>query len=295
MIEAAKEITTITSEVNVAGSNLNFKRIILRIIEEKNKGFKNSLFFFTSRLLRYSRLCYFFTLDLAGCKIQFSPLAVPTALFVSGDLEPETTIFLQGHLQSGDVYVDIGANVGTTTLVAAKAVGESGIILCFEPNKKTYKALITNINKNNFSNILAKQCALGSKEGTVLFSDKNSDDMNRVSVVGEGDTVPLSTLDSYTKNIGKIKLLKIDVEGYEMEVLQGSVQTLKKTEMVLFESIERNALNYGRSISEIILFLKQNNFRIVDMGFTMEYNGTKASDQYPTNLVGLKINNATNL
>lgn len=269
------------------------KRVISRMLEEKNKGLKNLTLFLLSRFLRYSRLCYFFTLDLAGCKIQFSPLAVPTSLFVLGDLEPETTAFLQSNLRKGDIYIDIGANIGTTTLVAAKAVGDAGIVFCFEPNKRTYKALITNIKKNKFSNILAKQCALGSKEGTVLFSDKNNDDMNRVSIGGEGNTVPLSTLDSYTNHINNIRLMKIDVEGYEMEVLQGAVQTLKKTEMVFFESIEQNAQNYNNSVSLLIFFLKQNSFRIEDTNFKKEFDGSEAPDQYPTNLVGVKINNVT--
>lgn len=275
---------------------LNFgpKRIISRILEEKNKGLKNLMLFLLSRFLRYSRLCYFFTLDLAGCKIQFSPLAVPTSLFVSGDLEPETTIFLQSNLREGDVYIDIGANVGTTTLVAAKAVGDTGVVICFEPNKKTYKALTANIKKNCYCNILAKQCALGSKEGAVLFSDKNNDDMNRVSVERNGISVQLATLDSYTDHINNIRLVKIDVEGYEMEVLQGAIQTLKKTEMVFFESIEQNAQNYNNSVSSLILFLRQNNFRIRDINLIKEFNGSEAPDQYPTNLVGIKINNAIN-
>lgn len=267
--------------------NLNYKRIFSRLDEEKMKGVKNMILFLLSRFLRYSRLCYFFTLSVGDCKIQFSPLAIPTSLFVNGDLEPETTIFLQKKLRKADVYIDIGANVGTTTLVAAKAVGENGIVFCFEPNERTYKALTVNISKNKFSNILAKQCALGHKEGVVSFSDKNNDDMNRVGIDGEGRVVKLATLDSFLGHINDIRLIKIDVEGYEINVLQGATETLNKTDMVFFETIEDNAKNYGFKVRDLIAFLKLHNFRIMDTNIAKEYQGNEDPSSYPYNLVAV--------
>lgn len=267
--------------------NLTSKRIFRRLVEEKNKGIKNILLFSLSRFLRYSRLCYFFTLEVSGCKIQFSPLSVPTSLFVSGDLDPEMTAFLRSSLNKGDIYIDIGANVGTTTLVAAKAVGDEGIVFCFEPNKKTYKALRANIRKNGFTNALAKECALGGEEGVALFYDNNNDDMNRVSTSGEGNPVQLGKLDSYMRHFKDIRLIKIDVEGYEINVLRGAKETLEKTDMVIFESIEKNARAYGLSITDLITFFTECHFKVMDITYTKEFKGTEDSVEYPFNLVAV--------
>lgn len=267
---------------------ISYKRLISRFMEEKNKGTKNLVLFLLSRFLRYSRFCYFFTIEFAGCKMRFSPLAVPTSLFVNGDLEPGTTEFLQKNLKDGDVYIDIGANVGTTTLVAASVVGNSGIVLCFEPNKRTYKALTENIKINKFNNILSKQCALGDSNGVVYFSSGDNDDMNRITEDRIGNTVQLATLDSYTQHLNKIRLIKIDVEGYELRVLRGAILTLAKTDIVLFESIEKNAQNYGFRIRDILDFFQSHNFRIMDMSLGSEYHDDENFFLYPANLVAVR-------
>lgn len=265
------------------------RRILNRLIQEKNKGVKNLTLFFLSRFLRYSRFCYFFTLKVGGCKIRFSHHAIPASIFVSGDLDPETTIFLQKKLRKGDVYIDIGANVGTTTLVAAKTVGLAGVVFCFEPNKSAYLALLENIKINNLNNVMAKQYALGSTEGTVSFSNNNNDDMNRIADSTGGSLVSVAILDSFSRHISGIRLIKIDVEGYEMEVLAGAVETLKKTDMVIFESIEKNAQKYGFKVSDLISFFRAHNFRIMETDLIIEHKEDEDPSKYPYNLVAINL------
>lgn len=240
-------------------------KIKRRLNEEFSKGFKNLFLFILSRFLRYSRLCYFFSLEIGGYKIQFSPLAIPTSMFVLGDLEPETTTFLKSYLKKGDTYVDIGANVGTTTLVGRSAVGDTGLVFCFEPNKKTYKALAHNIRKNNLTNIVARDVALGDMEKDIMFLDNDNDDMNAVSTDGTGKVVSMYTLDSFTKNLSTIHLLKIDVEGYEKYVFEGGEETLKKTNAVFFEYSEANYSQFKYTFEEIFELLESLGFEIFSL------------------------------
>jgi len=125
------------------------------------------------------------------------------------------------------MFVDIGANIGSYTILAASVVGSQSISI--EPAKSTFKHLQRNVAINDAADkVEAHQCAIGRDSGVVKFSTEH-DTTNRVAdedFLGKVDEVRLQSLDTLLH--GRQTLLwKIDVEGYEEEVIAGADATLR--------------------------------------------------------------------
>ena len=141
--------------------------------------------------------------------------------------EPHITSILDRHLQEESLFIDIGANIGVHTVYAAHKVGKSGQVIAFEPNPYSYQRLGDQIALNHLKNVTAHHTALGSEIGTIVLhgcNDENVGSSLRVDESGEGDCeVPLNLADNFLADIPDRQsgICKIDVEGYEYQVLQG--------------------------------------------------------------------------
>ena len=142
----------------------------------------------------------------------------------------EEQMFLLNNLRVGDLFIDVGANIGGWSLLMA---GVGARVLAFEPVPSTFNKLVRNININPdlTENIEVHQLALGSHDCFLTFiSDK--DTCNRVlkeeeEYDGETINVVVKTLDSFTSDREPVAI-KIDVEGSELNVLRGAEKTLSK-------------------------------------------------------------------
>ncbi len=143
-------------------------------------------------------------------------------------------------LRPGDVFVDVGANIGSYTVLASKIVGANSI--SFEPVPQTFKHLQDNIKINNISNLVdANCCAVGAVSRSIKFSC-DQDTTNQVvddDYAGQWIDVPVKTLDKILQNLEPI-FIKIDVEGYEPEVIRGAKETLQKESLlaILLETVD---------------------------------------------------------
>lgn len=149
---------------------------------------------------------------------------------------------LKRILKPGMTFVDVGANIGLFSIIAAKIVGSSGKVYAFEPEPENYSLLKDNVALNNTTAIVTENKAVGSKRGTLpLTIEKNS--IGTHSLLEKTDSniertvrVDVITLDDYFKGLGSpIDVLKIDVEGYEPFVLQGSQKLLNNVDFVFME------------------------------------------------------------
>ncbi len=134
--------------------------------------------------------------------------------------------FLLHFLRPNDLFVDVGANIGAYTILASSEVKANTISI--EPLESTYLKLIDNISINKIQeNVKAFNIGLGSKIGKLYFI-KSLDTINHVTLKEDIDTavVRIDTLDSLSKNEQCPVLIKIDVEGYETEVINGAEKTL---------------------------------------------------------------------
>ena len=143
--------------------------------------------------------------------------------------------FLLHLLREDDWFFDVGANVGTYSLLAAGACGAR--CWAFEPAAETRPLLEENVRLNGLGGrVRIMNCALGDRDGTIAFS-KGEDAINRVvgpDHEGETQTVEVRRLDELARNSEPL-MLKIDVEGFEESVLHGAEQTLAKPSLRAIE------------------------------------------------------------
>ena len=129
-------------------------------------------------------------------------------------------------LRPDDLFVDVGANIGSYTILASKVVGANSFTL--EPVPETFKRLKRNINLNDIGALVdARCCAAGLTNGLVMFSE-SLDTMNKVvsaDYSGNSIEVPVESLDVMLDKL-QPTLIKIDVEGFEPEVIAGATNTL---------------------------------------------------------------------
>ncbi len=142
-----------------------------------------------------------------------------------------TLTFIRDNLKEGQVFVDVGAYVGFFSIFASKIVGKNGKVLAFEPNPQAHKILLENIKLNRCDNISVFNIALGSVEGFSFLHIPKGRSKSEATVlnVEKGVKVAVKPLDSILKGIDikGVDMVKIDVEGWENEVLKGMKETLR--------------------------------------------------------------------
>lgn len=152
---------------------------------------------------------------------------------------------LRSMCDPGMVVFDIGANVGTHGLITAKAVKETGTVVCFEPHVKTFESLTANIDRNSLENIISENLALGQSSGTTeLHIEHDEPGVGSHSLIRRTENLETTEKtkvmrgDEYVKQYDlKPDLVKIDVEGGELDVLKGMRKTLENTQPQLVVEI----------------------------------------------------------
>ncbi len=168
-------------------------------------------------------------------RLLFTPSMLTYRVFAERQTRLGDVQTLEEHIEPGATVIDIGANAGTLTLVAAALTGNTGKVLAFEPSPKFANIIQKNIVLNHLESIVTvHQVALGASEGQVYLNENVTDDTTNY-VSNSGTAVPLNTLDSFTENLNQIDFLKMDAEGSEYDILIGAPETLKKTKVLLFE------------------------------------------------------------
>ena len=176
-------------------------------------------------------------IQLNGNSMYLAPAGgYPPLSMANGRYEPATTLLFQETLQSGMVVIDIGAHVGYYTLLAAKLVGPTGKVYAFEPAPENYATLLKNIKLNNYGNIAAARMALSDRRGdSVIYLsglDTGRHSLYQHGLPEQGNTlVETTTLDHFmeSQDWPQIDLIKIDVEGAEVAVLDGMCQFLLRS------------------------------------------------------------------
>ncbi len=133
----------------------------------------------------------------------------------------------QEVVRQGSVVYDIGANVGFYTLLASKLVGRSGQVYAFEPAPRNCRLLQRHLEMNGVDNVSVVQMAVFSTNGEALFDSSANHSMGHLAACGTLK-VPTIAIDRFVfdQAMPAPEVIKIDVEGAELEVLKGSYQTL---------------------------------------------------------------------
>lgn len=199
---------------------------------------------------------------------------VGRSLWLMGIYDLIVTEVLWRLIESGETVIDVGASLGYMTNIMAKKVGHTGNVLCFEPNPEVYKELSENVinwqQNIGWNQINTQQIALSNKSGVGLLSvpTTNREEAALVAAqdtqcqenIAETYTVTLTRLDELLKNRDNIGLMKIDVEGHELEVLQGAIELIIKQQ--IRDIIYEDHNGYPTPVSQ---FLEQHGYTIFRM------------------------------
>jgi len=172
---------------------------------------------------------------------------------------------LLDFLRPGDCFVDVGANIGTHSICASVKFDQNLRVFAFEPHPIVYQYLMSNIALNRLSNIDAYNIALGAEEGEAKLQEDRTDDTSWINPQASaiGYTVPVKPLDSLCLDtMGRVTTIKIDVEGYELYVLQGAKQFLSKGHFLCLEMGDRHSERVGYAARELMSFLEREGWRL---------------------------------
>lgn len=178
-----------------------------------------------------------FVRSVNGVRMQLDPdswqdLRIYRAEVRGSAYEPGTTRLLNSLLRPGEVFVDVGANNGYFSLLAASKVGPSGHVYAFEPVPSAYARLARNVGLNRFDAIDARCLAVGAARAhTGLYVMDRNDGAASLHPMGREFRrveVDVDSLDGQLPDT-VVDVVKIDVEGHEVEVLEGMAETIRRS------------------------------------------------------------------
>ena len=218
-----------------------------------------------AKILTRTKLCRLFTVNKHGVSIRFNPTRMSRRLwldsFEAKSIYDEMENFFLKYLRPGDVVVDVGANIGWYALLCAASVGPQGRVYAFEAHPVTFRYLEENTGLNDFDHVELYQLAIGNAYGEIQLSDSPSDDLNKV-ITGDGVSVAQRRLDELIP-AEPIALIKIDVEGFELFVLQGAIGILEHVQTILFEIWDEHIRPYGYEFKDVYDLLNKAGFTII--------------------------------
>jgi FkbM family methyltransferase len=179
------------------------------------------------------------------------------------DYESAELGFVKRTLQAGDVFLDIGANGGIFTALAARCVGPTGHVYAFEPGEPEQALLEQNIVRNHLTNVTVFRGAVSNQTGTANLAVARDGALNSLAKtehplqsIKEWRPVPTITLDEYLarERVPKVDFVKMDVEGAEKLVLDGAVKLLGAAQKltILFEAFDLNAKGFGYTVAQLL-------------------------------------------
>lgn len=173
-------------------------------------------------------------------------------------------------LQGGGVVLDVGANKGSYLYSMAHWAGASPVV-AFEPQRRLAQYLVGACQRCGLTNVTVENLALSNQQGELdLFIPGDSDSPGASLEAGIADktqcrkeTVTVTTLDTYTaeKLLATVRVIKIDVEGHELAVVQGALELICRDKPLLVIECEGRHLSAGKTVQELISL-------VVSLGYT---------------------------
>lgn len=212
---------------------------------------------FTNRNLISRGLGQWQLVNLPHCKMFASPedTFIGGVLINTGSYEPHITKVFREHLRPGMHVLDIGANIGYFSLLAAFIVGPAGFVQCWEPSATNVRALYASQVANGFRNIEVIQAAATDTPRLLNYFRANSNgnvadvQSARPEDILASETVMGLRIDDCVSPDTPLNFVKIDVEGHEFKALTGALKTLQRTRPVIVSEFSPDSLANASGIS----------------------------------------------
>ncbi|MHB8567543.1 MAG: FkbM family methyltransferase [Nitrososphaerales archaeon] len=171
---------------------------------------------------------------------------IDSSIYYRHSWEPLTTNVVSKLVKEGMITVDVGANIGYFTLLLAKLVGERGRVYAFEPTDRGFVRLCHNVELNKFRNIQLEKKALSNVTSSSKAAIQSSFPLktNTDGKENREEVIEFLTLDDYTKNhdITRIDFIKVDTDGFEHRVIQGSARTIGEMRPIIVSEFGKYTL-----------------------------------------------------
>jgi len=257
---------------NLVEKSIQILSFIIRHIPENRT---KHIFITNSLLLKEHRFNFIFNSSRAG--VLWTASAFPDLLtrhmMFEGMYQQDVLVALRELIKNGDTIFDIGGHHGLMAIISAIATGKNGTVITFEPNPYARQYLGNHLVLNNIHNIIVEDIALSDKDGMVEFYIQKGEvtwnstiirDFSSHFIYKESITVRTTTLDNYVTQSNVVpNVIKIDVEGSEFLILNGSEKTLCEYRPVLimeFNPVSANAAGYA--VSDYVDLLRKKSYKL---------------------------------
>jgi FkbM family methyltransferase len=205
-------------------------------------------------------------LNINGFIINFGEqdYGIAETLITNNDYEYETREIIGKILLPDSIFLDLGANIGLHSIFATKYLTGMGKVYSFEPTPNTFNYLVENIKINNLTEkIIPENIAITYQNGYAYFLVTKNSECNSIVTELNDDVstikVPTMSIDNYCKsnNINKVDLIKMDIEGQELNAMKSMIDTVKNNESIkiIFELHENNLKNNNEEPYTILSYL----------------------------------------
>ncbi|HEV7375552.1 MAG TPA: FkbM family methyltransferase [Pyrinomonadaceae bacterium] len=225
-------------------------------VQKMVASFLNSVEFRNRQITQEASRSITQIVDVGGFKILVpsddSPIA--QSIIETRQYEPHITAAIQRVLKPGMVFVDVGANIGYLSLIAAREVGRSGKVISFEPGQHFCKLLYLSAKLNGFANIEIYPFAVADRRKNVIYDETHGSgsislfDVN-LETTSLRHIVSALTLDDVLRDEESVDLIKMDIEGAEHLALQGSKNILKSHRPIIISEFSPAGLQSVSGVS----------------------------------------------
>lgn len=188
---------------------------------------------------------------------------IPQDIYLTGEFEATTSNIVKRLLKPGDAAVDVGANIGYFSLLFSQCVSDTGRVFSYEPVPALVSKLKRNLELNQVRNVSISNLALSDREGTASFFAGPEDNTGLSSLREPRQSsgsfeVRLAPFDGLVEDCAKVTLVKIDVEGAELQVLRGMEHLLRVTRPNLLVEVTDSFLReMGDSATSLLQYVGQ--------------------------------------
>jgi FkbM family methyltransferase len=256
------------------GSSMGLKNFLTRFSSEWKRAPSKRKLLFAELIWRLGLdvpILTYATRD--GSRLCFHAQNISLGLWKETYLDQHGVQFCLDYLKSDDWVMDVGANIGHFTVAMGKHLNHTGQIIAIEPNPSVFKCLKENVAANQLWNVQCCEYALDQVDSVskTLFIPHRASDQGALghnSRIARYDQIRVQCRsgDALLAELGmlnrRVNLLKVDVEGYELNVFRGMTTRLEFVDCILFEFSKDNYRQAGFSGSQVLDFLRARNFQI---------------------------------